>query len=143
MNKIVTTLVAAGLLTASLAPAAIAAVPVDPATRDAHVRLTVARTQGETESIGIVHLDCPGTPGQGRPYTAEACVDLRTAGGNFDRLPGTDRAICSYDSAPITVTAHGTYRGRRVHGSARTKPTASASSRPGWSSSSSPGPSAC
>ncbi|MFF5282361.1 SSI family serine proteinase inhibitor [Streptomyces sp. NPDC013171] len=79
----------------------------------------------------------------GPPLHCRGLRRLAHRGRDFDRLPGTDRAICSNDSAPITVTAHGTYRGRRVHGSARTKPTASASSRPGWSSSSSPGPSAC
>ncbi|MFI8769400.1 SSI family serine proteinase inhibitor [Streptomyces sp. NPDC053792] len=115
MNKIITTLVGAGLLAASLAPAALAAVPIDPATRDAHITLTVARTEGETERVGIVHLDCPGTPGQGHPYTAKACADLHAAGGDFDRLPGTDRAICSNDAAPVSVTARGTYRGRSVH----------------------------
>ncbi|MFF0430285.1 SSI family serine proteinase inhibitor [Streptomyces sp. NPDC004520] len=115
MNKITTVLAAAGLLVVSLAPAALAAVPVDPATRDAHIELTVARTQGETESIGIVYLNCPGTPGQDHPHTAEACADLHAAGGNFDRLPGTDRAFCANDASPVTVTATGTYRGRSVH----------------------------
>ncbi|MEU0404787.1 SSI family serine proteinase inhibitor [Streptomyces sp. NPDC006197] len=119
MNKIITALLGAGLLAASLVPAAVAvapappASPADPATRDAHIELTVARTQGETENIRAVSLDCPGMTGKNHPYTSEACADLHTADGDFDRLPGTDRASCSNDA--VTVTATGTYRGREVH----------------------------
>ncbi|MFB7592259.1 SSI family serine proteinase inhibitor [Streptomyces sp. NPDC056169] len=114
MNKIITTLLGAGLLAAGLAPDATATGPVEPA-RDAHVQLTVARLQGETEVIGFAWLDCPGAEGHNHPLAREACRDLHTAGGDFDRLPGQSTALCSNDSATVTVTARGTYGGREVH----------------------------
>ncbi|WP_405861807.1 subtilase-type protease inhibitor [Streptomyces sp. NBC_00090] len=114
MNKIITSLLGAGLLAAALAPAALAAAPVDPATRDAHIQLTVSRTDGTTRNTGFVFLNCPGKPGKDHPYTAEACADLHAAGGDFDRLPGRDSAYCS-NEGPVTVTADGAYKGRPVH----------------------------
>ncbi|MFC8953662.1 SSI family serine proteinase inhibitor [Streptomyces sp. NPDC057101] len=115
MNKIITSLLGAGLLAAALAPAAIAAAPVDPATRDAHIQLTVSRTDGTPRSTGFVFLNCPGKPGKDHPHTAEACADLHAANGNFYRLPGQDTAVCANETGPVTVTADGTYKGRPVH----------------------------
>ncbi|MFB7454148.1 SSI family serine proteinase inhibitor [Streptomyces sp. NPDC056194] len=114
MNKILIAVLGAGLLTSALGPSASAASPADPA-RDAHIQLTAARTQGETEAVGFIWLNCPGRPGQDHPRTREACTDLHTAHGDFTRLPGQDTAICSNDAGPVTVTAHGTYQGRQVH----------------------------
>ncbi|MEU6621884.1 SSI family serine proteinase inhibitor [Streptomyces litmocidini] len=114
MNKIANAVLGAGLLVSALVPAASATASVGPA-RDAHIQLTVARTQGETEAVGFIWLDCPGQSGQAHPRTREACADLHTAHGDFTRLPGQDTAICSNDAGPVTVTAHGIYQGRQVH----------------------------
>ncbi|WP_329619139.1 SSI family serine proteinase inhibitor [Streptomyces sp. NBC_01255] len=113
MNKILTGLLGAGILAAGLAPAASAVGLVEP-TLDAHLLLTATRMQGETEVIGFVRLDCPGSEGHDHPLTREACRDLRTADGDLDRLPGQSTAVCSNDSTAVTVTAHGTFRGREI-----------------------------
>ncbi|MGW6391730.1 SSI family serine proteinase inhibitor [Streptomyces sp. NPDC055103] len=63
---------------------------------------TVSRTDAATgvSSTGFVYLNCPGTAGKDHPWTAEACADLYKAGGDVDRLPGSDTAYCSNDSDP-------------------------------------------
>ncbi|MFF0561352.1 SSI family serine proteinase inhibitor [Streptomyces sp. NPDC004266] len=114
MKKIITVVLGAGLLAPVLVPVASAAAPVGP-THDARIELTVARTQGDVEAVGFVWLNCPGRSGQDHPRTREACADLRTAHGDFARLPGQATAICSNDGGRVTVTAHGIYQGRQVH----------------------------
>ncbi|MFD3659507.1 SSI family serine proteinase inhibitor [Streptomyces sp. NPDC058659] len=113
MNKILTALLSTGILAAGLAPAA-SAVGLAESTGEAHVLLTATRMLGETEAIRFVCLDCPGSEGRNQPFAREACRDLRTADGDFDRLPGQSTAFCSNDSTAVTVTAHGTFRGREV-----------------------------
>ncbi|AJF70309.1 SSI family serine proteinase inhibitor [Streptomyces vietnamensis] len=111
MNKIITA-VAAVLLATALAPAATAApAPV----QDTRLQLTVERTENGQDTVGVVWLDCPDSGRPAHPHRAEACADLEAAGGDFDRLPGRDTAVCSNEATPVTVTADGSYHGREVH----------------------------
>ncbi|MFB7541476.1 SSI family serine proteinase inhibitor [Streptomyces zaomyceticus] len=113
MNKIIAA-VAAALLTAGLSPAAVAATSAPSPTEDAHILLTADRTQGETEKVDIVWLDCPGRTGAGHPYEEDACKALDAADGDFDTLRGEPQGFCTTEYAPVTLTARGTYKGRTV-----------------------------
>ncbi|MFE5714447.1 SSI family serine proteinase inhibitor [Streptomyces sp. NPDC056501] len=111
MNKIVTALTAV-LFAATLAPAATAAAPAP--SEDTRLHLTAARTQGETEAIGIVWLDCPASGRPAHPHREAACHALDAVNGDFDRLSAEPDATCTTEHAPVTLTASGTYRGRTV-----------------------------
>ncbi|WP_371634719.1 subtilase-type protease inhibitor [Streptomyces zaomyceticus] len=113
MNKIVAA-VAAALLAAGLAPAAVAATSASSPAGDAHILLAAARTQGESEKVDIVWLDCPGQTGAGHPYKEDACKALDAADGDFDTLRGEPQGICTTEYAPVTLTARGAYEGRTV-----------------------------
>ncbi|MEU7120675.1 SSI family serine proteinase inhibitor [Streptomyces zaomyceticus] len=113
MNKIIAA-VAAALLAAGLSPAAVAATSAPSPTEDAHILLTADRTQGETEKVDIVWLDCPGRTGAGHPYKEDACKALDAADGDFDTLRGEPQGFCTTEYAPVTLTARGTYKGRTV-----------------------------
>lgn len=110
MNKIVTAL-AAVLFAATLAPAAVAAAP---STEDTRLHLTAARTEGETEVIGNVWLDCPASGRPAHPHREAACHALDAVNGDFDRLNAEPDATCTDEYAPVTLTASGTYKGRTV-----------------------------
>ncbi|WP_017238174.1 SSI family serine proteinase inhibitor [Streptomyces sp. SS] len=110
MNKIVTALTAV-LFAATLAPAAVAAAP---STEDTRLQLTAARTEGETEVIGYVWLDCPASGRPAHPHREAACHALDAVNGDFDRLNAEPNATCTAEHAPVTLTASGTYKGRTV-----------------------------
>ncbi|WP_329619132.1 SSI family serine proteinase inhibitor [Streptomyces sp. NBC_01255] len=111
VNKMVTAL-AATLLAVGLAPTATAVAP--PPTEDTRLHLTAARTQGETEAIGNVWLDCPASDRPAHPHRKEACAALDAAAGDLDRLNTEPDATCTAEYAPVTLTARGTYKGRTV-----------------------------
>jgi hypothetical protein len=70
--------------------------------------LTVA--QGESAATAVplraVTLTCTPTAGGTHPAPKNACEELRSVEGRFDRLGGYD---------PVVVTAQGTWEGRRVN----------------------------
>ncbi|MET9676432.1 SSI family serine proteinase inhibitor [Streptomyces sp. NPDC006482] len=111
MNKIVTALTSV-LFAATLAPAATAAAPSP--TQDTRLHLTAARTEGETEAIGNVWLDCPASGRPAHPHREAACHALDAVDGDFDRLNAEPDATCTDEYAPVTLTARGTYKGRTV-----------------------------
>jgi len=68
-------------------------------------------------SAGLTHsatLRCDPTGGTHR-HRAAACRALAAAGGRFSRLKGHPHEICPDIFAPVTASATGTYRGRRVN----------------------------
>ncbi|MEU7032025.1 SSI family serine proteinase inhibitor [Streptomyces sp. NPDC046275] len=112
MKKIITALVAASALVSGLAGTATAAAPAPE--EGTHLHLSVSRTVDGQDETGNVWLDCPGIARTGHPHPESACAALDEAGGNFDALPGSPLTRCSDVHSPVTVTAQGTYQGRRV-----------------------------
>ncbi|MDV5143302.1 SSI family serine proteinase inhibitor [Streptomyces sp. SBC-4] len=115
MNKIVTRVLAAAVLTAGIVTPAVAA-PVPSPTEDGRVYLSVRGTDPATGPwTEEVWLDCPGEEGMNHPHREGACTALDYADGNLDRLPGDKNRVCPTVHEPVTATAHGTYEGREVH----------------------------
>ncbi|AVH55907.1 MULTISPECIES: subtilase-type protease inhibitor [Streptomyces] len=107
--------VRAGVL-ASAALLAMGAAPAQAAPQESGpgdwLLLTV--TGGEALSSGT-----PGTlllcdPPQGHPQAAQACDELRAAGGDISRIPPRPDALCPLIYAPVTASARGVWEGRRV-----------------------------
>ncbi|MFD3535874.1 SSI family serine proteinase inhibitor [Streptomyces sp. NPDC058664] len=111
MNKIIMSLLSAGLFAASLAPGATAA--PTPA-QDTRLQLTAERTENGQPSIGFAWLDCPASYRPAHPYRTEACAALDDANGNFDALRGDPAGTCINEYSPVTLTARGIYKGRTV-----------------------------
>ncbi|MFI6490940.1 subtilase-type protease inhibitor [Streptomyces sp. NPDC050564] len=71
-------------------------------------------TPGDAHSNGT-----PGTlllcdPPLGHPHAAQACEELRAAGGDISRIPPRADALCPLIYAPVTASAQGVWEGRRV-----------------------------
>lgn len=102
-------LAAAALLTVGAAPAQAAPQETLPGN---WLHLTV--TPGDAPSSGT-----PGTlllcdPPLGHPAAAQACEELRAAGGDISRIPPKADALCTMIYAPVTASAQGVWDGRRV-----------------------------
>ncbi|WP_037671667.1 subtilase-type protease inhibitor [Streptomyces griseus] len=96
-------LAAAALLLATATP--VAASPGD------WLYLTLTRGGASVDDSRGTLLLCD--PPQGHPRAADACAQLRRAGGDIGRIPAKD-AICTMQYAPVTVHARGTWDGRPV-----------------------------
>ncbi|MFD3729470.1 SSI family serine proteinase inhibitor [Streptomyces sp. NPDC058671] len=112
MNKIIHSLIGAGLLATALVPAVATAAPAP--TQDTRLQLTAERTENGQHSIGFVWLDCPASDRPAHPHRAEACAALENANGNFDALRGEPAGRCTTEHSPVTLRAQGTYQGRTV-----------------------------
>ena len=102
-------LAAAALLTVGAAPAQAAPQESLPGN---WLYLTV--TPGDSHSS-----DTPGTlllcdPPLGHPHAAQACEELRAAGGDISRIPPRADVLCPLIYAPVTASAQGVWDGRRV-----------------------------
>ncbi|WP_369249917.1 subtilase-type protease inhibitor [Streptomyces sp. R41] len=102
-------LAAAALLTVGAAPSQAARHESLPGN---WLDLTV--TPGDAHSSGT-----PGTllfcdPPLGHPHAAQACEELRAAGGDISRIPPRADALCPMIYAPVTASAKGVWDGRRV-----------------------------
>lgn len=62
-----------------------------------------------------VTLSCAPKPHGTHPNPAKACAELREVGGDFGKLSGTDRQLCTKEHRPTVVTAQGVWKGKRVH----------------------------
>ncbi|WP_199439370.1 SSI family serine proteinase inhibitor [Umezawaea beigongshangensis] len=71
----------------------------------------VLSAQDEVGGLRTTELRCEPTGGR-HPHAELACADLVTARGDFAALPG-DPALefCTMELRPVTVSAHGTWRG--------------------------------
>lgn len=61
-----------------------------------------------------VTLSCAPTPSGSHPAAAEACAELRGAGGDFDALTARGDVQCTREYNPVLVTVQGVWQGRRV-----------------------------
>ncbi|MFF2354730.1 SSI family serine proteinase inhibitor [Kitasatospora sp. NPDC058115] len=103
-------LLATALFTPGLAGTAHAITPVPVA----GLRLTVAH--GPTPAAGTPHvvtLDCPPDAVTTHPDPFTACRLLDSVDGDLSRLD-VDPGVCTDLYDPYTVTATGTYQGRRI-----------------------------
>ncbi|WP_149826182.1 SSI family serine proteinase inhibitor [Streptomyces tailanensis] len=73
--------------------------------------VTVTRGDARTGDTRGSLLLCD--PPQGHTRAAEACAELRAAGGDITRIPQKD-GMCVQVYAPIRATAHGEWNGRPV-----------------------------
>lgn len=121
-TRLATLLATAGLgllpLAAGPAPATAAPAEAEPVGR------TVITLHDGTDSTGrvldSVRLNCFPSRGSTHPRPHLACRVLKRAGGDFAKLPRTDRA-CPMIYQPVTVVAHGSWKGKPT-GFARTYP---------------------
>ncbi|MFK4144699.1 protease inhibitor [Streptomyces sp. NPDC004065] len=61
-----------------------------------------------------VTLTCaPGASGT-HPAAADACAELRAAGGDFEALTTPGDVVCTKIWNPVVVTAQGVWQGKRV-----------------------------
>jgi hypothetical protein len=78
---------------------------------DTSLTLTVAAPEGARESV---ELECEPMGGS-HPNPLRACMELRMADGDFERLPGRpDITNCTMEYRPVTAVAEGTWDGERV-----------------------------
>lgn len=116
MNRLAWLLTSAVLVTVVSGAAHAAAPATPPEAGTAHVLLTVEGS-GSTWIRGL-RLDCPveTTPGSHHPYAREACAEVASAAGDFDALSENswDPRPCTFEYAPVTAEAKGTYGGSEV-----------------------------
>ncbi|GAA2385773.1 protease inhibitor [Streptomyces glaucosporus] len=113
-------------LSAALAAACLAgaagtatAAPAHPEGLYAPSALVLTVGKGDDPATATVEravvLRCSPAPGGDHPAPERACAELRSAGGDFASLveAESDR-VCPMVWEPVTVTADGTWDGRRV-----------------------------
>lgn len=61
-----------------------------------------------------VTLTCAPTSSGTHPAAAQACAELRAAGGDLDALADRSDVQCTKEYAPVVVTVDGVWRGKRV-----------------------------
>ncbi|MEW2398808.1 protease inhibitor [Streptomyces sp. NPDC046862] len=78
--------------------------------------LTVGHGQSATTAAPerAVTLTCAPTSSGTHPAAADACAEIRAAGGDFGALADRGGAACTKQYDPVTVTVEGVWQGRRV-----------------------------
>ncbi|GGW11046.1 protease inhibitor [Streptomyces capoamus] len=61
-----------------------------------------------------VTLSCAPAASGTHPAAAQACAELRGAGGDFDALKPADGVMCTKVYDPVVVTVQGVWQGKRV-----------------------------
>ncbi|WP_414169653.1 subtilase-type protease inhibitor [Streptoverticillium reticulum] len=109
-------LAAAGTTAASAAPATGAH------TQSLYAPSALVLTVGQGDdaaSAGIqraVTLNCTPGPSGTHPAAKAACADLRSAGGDFEKLTTVKTGVlCTKEWNPVIVTAQGVWEGQRVN----------------------------
>jgi hypothetical protein len=103
IRTLVSTVLAVGALTVPAAPATAASTSTE-------------LTLGVTAQAGwanAVLLRC-GPAGGGHPSAAKACAALKKVGGKISKLPPAE-VMCTLQFAPVTATATGTWKGKKVN----------------------------
>jgi hypothetical protein len=107
--------------TATMLVATVAAVEVAAATpgqaavragRPTMLTLTVAKGETAKPAQRLASLTCQPAGGSHR-QARDACTELAKVGGNFDRLQLAG-GVCTMQWDPVTVTASGRWKGRKV-----------------------------
>ncbi|GAA2617791.1 subtilase-type protease inhibitor [Streptomyces axinellae] len=80
--------------------------------------LVLTVTRGERADAAperAVTLSCKPTATGTHPAASNACAQLRTAGGNFEKLKSEGDLYCTKEWRPVVVTAQGVWEGKRVN----------------------------
>lgn len=105
-TRILTTSLFASCLLAAGAGAASAA----PAAERTNLVLAIYQEGGAVETT---RLSCD--PAAGEHQRAQvACGEITAAGGDFTQLSAQEQRFCTFEYAPVTVAAFGTWRGEQV-----------------------------
>ena len=102
-------LAAVALLTVGAAPAHAAPEQTVPGN---WLYLTVTTGDARSSNTRGTLLLCD--PPQGHAHAAQACAELRTAGGDITRIPVRVDVLCPMLYAPVTASARGEWNGRRT-----------------------------
>lgn len=102
-----TSLVTMTVLASALAPVAAGAESAAPP--DSFLTLAV-HENGREASPRTATLACYPTGGT-HPHADEACKSLASVGGDINALP-REQKMCTMEYQPVTLTAHGTWRGK-------------------------------
>jgi hypothetical protein len=102
IRTLVSTVLAVGALTVPAAPAAAASTTT---------KLTLAVTAQAGWATAVL-LRCDPAGG-GHPSAAKACAALKKAGGKINKLTPAE-VMCTLQFAPVTATATGTWKGKKV-----------------------------
>ncbi|MER6127815.1 protease inhibitor [Streptomyces sp. NPDC001795] len=102
-----------------LTGSALAAPNAAPASLYAPSALVLTVGHGETAALATpqraVTLTCAPTASGSHPAAADACAELRAAGGDFEALLSIrEGALCTKQYDPVVVTAEGVWQGKRV-----------------------------
>jgi hypothetical protein len=97
---------------AAAAPALAAGTGPAAAGRPTVLVLTVAKGETTKPAQRLASLTCQPAGGSHR-QARTACTELAKVGGNFDRLQLAG-GLCTMQWEPVTVTATGRWRGRKV-----------------------------
>ena len=100
------------MLVVTIAAAELAAAPAQAATRPTTLTLTVAEGESTRPVQRRASLTCQPAGGSHR-QARDACTELAKVGGNFDRLQLAG-GVCTMQWDPVTVTASGRWKGRKV-----------------------------
>ncbi|MFD4620794.1 SSI family serine proteinase inhibitor [Streptomyces sp. NPDC058475] len=77
------------------------------------LHLTVTQGDLTSSSVHGALLLCD-PPGGQHSHAAQACAELRAAGGDISRVPPRADVLCSMIYAPVTAAALGEWDGRRI-----------------------------
>ncbi|MFF4488067.1 protease inhibitor [Streptomyces sp. NPDC001544] len=101
-----------------LTGAAVAAPVSAPSSLYAPSALVLTTGHGQSAATATperaVTLSCAPTASGTHPAAAEACAELRGAGGDLDALKSNDDVFCTKLYDPVVVTVEGVWQGKRV-----------------------------
>jgi len=98
----------------TLAATGLAAAPAIHGPKLSASSLVLTVSEGETTGRAVqqVTLDCPS--GGTHAHPGAACKAVAAAGGDLDHLAGNPDTVCPMIYAPVTATAEGAWRGRKI-----------------------------
>ncbi|MGW2824558.1 protease inhibitor [Streptomyces sp. NPDC001443] len=101
-----------------LTGASVAAQSASPMSLYAPSALVLTMGHGESAAVAsparAVTLTCAPTASGTHPAAAQACAELRAAGGDLEALTTRGDVLCTREYAPVVVTVDGVWQGKRV-----------------------------
>lgn len=90
-----------------------AVLPAGSAAAEGRTRLTISIAEQDSKPLAA-SLRC-NPPSGTHPKKADACVEIHSAGGDLDKLPGRQTfAACTKEYRPIVTRAYGLAEGKPV-----------------------------
>lgn len=108
----------AATVSGPLAGLALATPAHTPASLYAPSALVLTVAHGESAALATpqraVTLACAPTPSGTHPAAADACAELRAAGGDPSALTRRSGSLCTKAYDPVVITVDGVWQGKRV-----------------------------